>query len=262
MTHQPFFAHLGGGRYQPNDICRGPWDPNSLHGRVVAGLLAHAIEAAHGDPALVPARLTVDLYRMPPFAPVEVATSLERDGNRIRVVDATFASAGTPIARASCVFLRRAENPEGTVWSPPGWNVTHPDEIAAPDATQWGPRGPMWDTRVIDHGFGSTEQKRAWLRENRPLAEGIEMTPFVRAAFAADFTNPFANSGSAGLKFVNADITLYLHRLPLGEWLGFEVVEHRASEGIALGECALYDTAGPIGRSLVAALANRRKGEG
>ncbi|HEX6029975.1 MAG TPA: acyl-CoA thioesterase domain-containing protein, partial [Tepidiformaceae bacterium] len=94
MTHTPFFEHEGGNRYRPNDVCRGPWDPNSLHGRVVAGLLAHAIEEEWGDPQFLPARLTVDLYRMPPFAPVEVATEIERDGNRIRVVDATFTSEG------------------------------------------------------------------------------------------------------------------------------------------------------------------------
>jgi hypothetical protein len=169
---------------------------------------------------------------------VEVECRVERDGNRIRVVDATFTSDGTAIARASCVFLRRADNPQGTAWSPPSWDVPAPEDIAPP-TEQWGPRGPMWDTRAIGHGFGSTEQKRAWLRENRPLAEGVPMSPFVRAAFAADFTNPFANSGSAGLKFVNAAITLYLHRLPQGEWLGFEVVEHHSTDGIALGEWAL-----------------------
>ena len=81
----------------------------------------------------------------------------------------------------------------------------------------------------------------------------------MRAAFASDFTNPFANSGSAGLQFVNADITLYLHRLPLGEWLGFEVIEHHAHEGIAVGECIIYDETGALGRSLVCGVANRRK---
>jgi hypothetical protein len=226
---------------------------------VVAGLLAHAVEKEWGDEAFLPARLTVDLYRMPPFAPVEVSTEVEREGNRIRVVDATFTSEGTPIARASCVLLKRSENPEGTVWSPSAWNVPAPETLSPPEG--WGGREPMWDTRVIGHGFGSTEQKRAWLRENRPLAQDVAMTPFVRAAFAADFTNPFANSGSAGLKFVNADITLYLHRLPAGEWLGFEVIEHHATEGVALGECALYDEQGPVGRSLVSAVANRRKNE-
>lgn len=255
MPGTPFFSREGES-YTPNDVCRGPWDPNSLHGRVVAGLLAHEIEARWGDNALRPARLTVDLYRMPPFAPAEVRTSVARDGNRIRVVDAEFISGDASIARASAVFLKRAENPEGTVWSPPSWQVPGPLELAPPDAP--GGREPMWETRVIDHGFGSTERKRAWLRENRPLVEGEELTPFVRAAFASDFTNPFANSGSAGLQFVNADITLYLHRLPAAEWLGFEVASHHADEGIAVAECAIYDERGAIGRSLVCALANRR----
>ena len=260
MAYEAFFQADGEGRYQPNDVSRGPWDTNSLHGRVAAGLMAHEIEAKHGAPDFQPARLTVDLYRMPPFAPVEVTTQLERDGNRIRVVDSVFTSGGTAIARASCVMLRRAANPEGEVWSPAGWQAPHPDSLEAPP---WaGTREPMWDTRAITGGFGRVGPKRAWLRENRALAPDVEMSPFVRAAFAADFTNPFANSGSAGLEFVNADITLYLHRLPRGEWLGFDVIEHRASDGVALGECALYDLDGPIGRSLVCGVANRRMGEG
>ena len=32
----------------PTPVCAGPWDPNSLHGRVVAGLLAYEIERSHG----------------------------------------------------------------------------------------------------------------------------------------------------------------------------------------------------------------------
>lgn len=255
MTGAPFFSRDPQGRYLPNDICRGPWDPNSLHGRVVAGLLAHEIEARWGDPAFRCARLTVDLYRMPPFAPAETSTRLVRDGNRIRVVDAEFTSGGSPVARASAVFLKMAANPEGAVWSPPPWQVPGPAELAPREAPG---REPMWETRVVDHGFGSTERKRAWLRETRPLVDGEDLTPFVRAAFASDFTNPFANSGSAGLQFVNADITLYLHRLPETEWLGFEVASHHAHEGIAVAECAIYDERGAIGRSLVCALANRR----
>jgi hypothetical protein len=257
MAHAPFFERDDRDRFVPNDACRGPWDPNSLHGRVVAGLLAHEIEQRWGDLAFHPARLTVDLYRMPPFAPAEVTSQVVRDGNRIRVVDAEFLSGGVPIARASAVLLRRAENPEGTVWSPPGWDVPSPEALASPG--QPGGREPMWDTRVIDHGFGAVQQKRAWLRENRALIAGEALSPWVRAAFAADFTNPFANSGSAGLQFVNADITLYLNRLAAGEWLGFEVTSHQASDGVAVAECAIYDEAGPIGRSLVCAVANRRR---
>ncbi len=255
MTSEPFFHLDSEGRFAPTDICRGPWDPNTLHGRVIAGLLAHEIETRWGDPAFHPARLTVDLFRMPPFAPVEVSSHVVRDGNRIRVVDAECSSAGVQLARGSIVLLRRAENPEGMVWSPPTWDVPRPEALPA-SAT--GSREPMWETRTIGHGFGSTGQKRAWLRENRQLVDGVALTPLVRAAFASDFTNPFGNSGSAGLEFVNADITLYLHRLPAAEWLGFEVTAHHSHEGIAVAECAIYDEGGAIGRSVVCAVANRR----
>ena len=82
----------------------------------------------------------------------------------------------------------------------------------------------------------------------------------MRCAVAADFTSPLPNMGSTGLQFVNADITLYLHRLPSTEWLGFEVASHQSEDGIAIGETTLYDEAGPIGKGLVCAVANRRMG--
>jgi len=61
-----------------------------------------------------------------------------------------------------------------------------------------------------------------------------------------------------GLQFINADITLYLHRYPAGEWIGFETTAHHAHQGIAVAECMLYDEDGAIGHSIVAAIANRR----
>ncbi len=255
MVNTAFFTR-DGDSYLPTDICRGPWDPNSLHGRVVAGLLAFEIEQRWLDPAFHPARLTVDLYRLPKFATCQVTSDLVRDGNRIRIVDAEFINDGVSVGRASCVLLRRTEEPGGTVWSPSDWDVPPPSALPEPDFTG---RLPMWDGRVIDHGFGAIAQKRTWIRENRPLIEGEPLTPFLRAASAADFANPFANSGDQGLQFVNTDITLYLHRLPAAEWLGFEVSSHHSSEGICVGECALYDEQGAFGRSAVCGVAQRRK---
>ncbi|MGC1347276.1 MAG: thioesterase family protein, partial [Methyloceanibacter sp.] len=67
-----------------------------------------------------------------------------------------------------------------------------------------------------------------------------------------------ANAGDQGLGYINSDVTLYLHRLPVTEWIGFEVVNHHATNGIAIGECWLYDGHGAIGTSTVAALAQRK----
>ena len=84
------------------------------------------------------------------------------------------------------------------------------------------------------------------------------MTPFVHVATGADFASPFANAGDQGLGYINSDVTLYLHRLPVTRWVGFEVVNHHATDGVAIGECWLYDEQGPIGTSTVAALAQRK----
>ena len=104
-----------------------------------------------------------------------------------------------------------------------------------------------WTVRPIVGAMGTLGPRRLWMREVRDLVENAPLTPFVRVAVAADFASPFANAGDQGLGYINSDVTLYLHRLPLQEWIGFEVVNHHATDGVAIGECFLYDQQGPIG---------------
>ena len=87
MTNMPFFTR-DGDTFHPTEVANGPWDPTSLHGRVIVGLLGFAIEERHSGPEFVPARLTVDMFRLPTIdKPIEVTTRLVRDGMRIRVVE-------------------------------------------------------------------------------------------------------------------------------------------------------------------------------
>ncbi len=258
MSNEPFFTR-DGGRFVPTPVSRGPWDPKSLHGRVVVGLLGREIERLVTDPDFIPARLTVDMYRLPDLSPVEVKTSVVRDGGRIKVIDAEFFSAGTSMARATCQLLRRTQNPEGKTWSPPNWDAPKPAEIPEPEDRRGG-MGGMWATKPISGAFGQIGDgpRRLWMSEVRELIGGEPLTPFSRVALAADFASPFANAGDKGLGYINSDVTLYLHRLPTTEWVGFEVVNHQATAGVAVGECYVYDEAGPIGSSTVAALAQKR----
>jgi hypothetical protein len=257
MTNQPFFTR-GGDGFLPTSVANGPWDPKSMHGRVVIGLLAFGIEQRHGGDDFVPARLTVDMFRLPNITtPIEIRTKLIRDGLRLRLVEAEFFSGGVAMAHASCQLLRRTENPYGQIWSPPNWDAPPPASIPAPTDPKLGMHG-KWVTRPIVGAMGSRGPRRLWMSEVRELVEGVPLTPFVRVALAADFASPFANAGDHGLGFINSDVTLYLHRLPVKEWIGFEVVNHQATDGIAIGECWLYDEAGPIGTSTVAALAQRK----
>ncbi len=260
MANEPFFQ-IEGTHYVPTATARGPWNPNSLHGRVIAGLLGAEIERLHGDPEFIPARLTVDMYKLPDMSPVEVKTTVVRSGNRIRVIDAEFISGGVSAGRATCQLLKKTENPGGNVWKPEPWDVPKPADIPPPADGRAG-MGGMWAMRRIAGDFGVVGQKRAWLSEVRELVGGRPLTPFVRVAVSADFASPFANAGDAGLEFINSDVTVYLHREPVGEWIGYEVVNHGAADGVGIGECFLYDEQGPIGSAACAALAQKMRPRG
>lgn len=246
------FFKRDGGLFVPTRRAVGPWNPNSLHGRVLAGLFARCLEDAYGDEALQFTRLTVDMFRLPTLEPIEVTTSVIREGNRIRVSDAVAVSEGSEIGRARAVQLRNAEAPDNPVWKPAPWDAPKPEDAGPPRDSLSG----MWDTWNLPRG--PLGQRRVWLRERHQLVEGEELTPFVRVAGCADFASPLANAGENGLDYVNADITLYLHRLPVGEYIGFEVVSHESADGIAVGDTTVYDGEGAIGRSVVCAVVNRR----
>lgn len=256
MSKEPFFRR-DGDRFIPNPVSRGPWTANSLHGRVVIGLLGREIERRHGSDEYMPARLTVDMYRLPDLSPVEVVTRIVRDGRRIKVIDAEFISGGVSMARATCQLLLRTANPEGTVWSPPPWDAPAPADLPPPpDEKQI--LGGMWTIRAISGAMGTQGPRRLWMSEVRELIEGEPWTPFARVAVGCDFASPFANAGDRGLGYINSDVTLYLHRLPVSEWVGYEVVNHHATDGVAIGECVVHDEAGPIGTATVAALGQGR----
>jgi hypothetical protein len=97
------------------------------------------------------------------------------------------------------------------------------------------------------------------MREVRELVGGVALTPFQRVAVAADVASPFAHASSdQGRGDINTDVPVDLHRLPASEWIGFQSVNHQATDGVAVGECWLHDSVGSIGFASCAALAQRR----
>lgn len=260
------FLSPSGDGLVPAPHARSPWGTDMLHGRLLGGLLARAVEREHGEPWLHVARLTVDLFRSTPLVPVQVVTSRVRDGRRIRVVDATVLTADGPGARASAVLLRRGDQPAGAVPATPPWDVPGPDRLGPAPQRPGAARRVPWDTWLLDadgkpaSGWNAGHPRRAWLRETHELVAGEPLTPLVRAALAADFASPLAHAGTAGLQYINADYTLALSREPLGDAIGLESAGHLGQDGTAVGHCTMYDSSGPIGYCTVTALANPNNG--
>jgi hypothetical protein len=250
--HDGGFFEPDGDALMPLPDARGPWAEDMMHGRLLAGLAAWAIDRDHGDPAFVPARLTVDMFKSPAMKETRVSTILVRAGGRVRVADALIQVGGVDVARASALYLRKGDAPVDDAPVTPAWDSIVPGagepEFEAP-----------FEVRPIDGmGFGAPGPRRAWLRELRPLVTGEALTPFIRAAVVSDIASPLANSASEGLEYINADAALYLARLPQGEWIGVEYADRVAADGVSVAHCRLYDEHGPIGSSEVCAVLTPR----
>jgi hypothetical protein len=142
------------------------------------------------------------------------------------------------------------------VWQAEAWSMPAPESLPVPAL---GPRPFPSEFRYPEGAgpWGLVGQKRVWVRDTAALVAGEEPSPLVLAAIAADFASPLSHGGEGGLAFINGDVTLYLARYPVDDWIGFEVSGHVSAEGIAVGYCTLHDRQGTIGYSMASAVANQ-----
>ena len=246
-----------GDAFVPTELARGPWDPNAQHGGAPAALLARAIEAEAGDLAV--ARLTYEFLRPVPLEPLAVSTQLVRPGRRVRLIEATLEAGGEAVVRALGLVLEQGEAPAVA----PG-----ADPLPTPDGVDPSPsppgQKPMFGGDAIELRFvrGSIAEpgpSAAWLRFAVPLVEGEEPSPVQRVAAAADF----GNGVSAALDwhryvFINPDLTVYLARPPVGEWVGLDSETVVEANGIGLATSTLHDARGPIGEAAQSLLVGSR----
>ena len=252
------------GRFVPTKKAGSPWGDDVQHGGPPAGLLARAIEQLAAAPDMHVSRLTIDLFRPVPMAPVAVTARTVRAGRRIHVVEATLQAGGVDVCRASGLLLRTTADggsrAGGGVAPPP-----RPDGIET-HVTGAEPRPPVprregFHTAVEFRRLPRTQETGpvvAWIRMPMPLVDGEEMTPLVRIAAIADFVNAIGSGSSpAGMGFINVDSTIYLHRPPTGEWIGMQVERSLEPDGVGVAAALLFDDHGLVGRATQAVLANR-----
>lgn len=239
----------------PSASAVSPWSDDMVNGHHVGGLVAWGALRDHGDPDMQLTRLTVDMFRPVPMKPLEVRTALTRAGRRIRVVETTLLHDGIEVAKGSVLLLARSEDPEGaSPWAEDAWDAPPPEDLPYTAS-----RHSMVSWEILPlGGMDAGGRRRAWVRELTPLVEGEELAPVLRACLAADYTNPLVNMGSDGLGYINADVTIYLARDPVDDWVGLESRGHTRSEGIALGGASVHDRLGRIGEAIVAAIPDER----
>jgi hypothetical protein len=95
----------------------------------------------------------------------------------------------------------------------------------------------------------------AWFRLRSPIVAGETPSALQLLAAASDF----GNGTSAILSwddylYINPDLTLYIERAPMGEWICLESETRIARDGVGIAESVLYDRRGRVGRATQALL--------
>jgi hypothetical protein len=244
-----------GARLVPTERARGPWSPTSLHGGPVAALAARAAEGVPGGEGLQLVRLTLELLRPVPLAPLEVTGRLVKPGRTVQLVDSVVEADGVEVAWSRALRIRRDDTgqrveptvPEGEAPAPPdGVDST---EMVVGGLTAFHNRGV--EMRFVAGRTNRPGPATVWIRLRVPVVLGEEPSPWQRAAAVADFGNGVAAElDFATSVFINPDLTVSIHRPPVGEWICLDARTRFGTPGIGAAESALWDVEGRVGRAV------------
>jgi len=249
-----------GERFVATESTRGPWSPAHQHGGPPAALLVRAMERLAGDDALL-ARMTFDYLRPVPIALLTVHAEVTRAGAKVRRLQATLATAdGTVVVQASALALRTADVlPE---------SIDDGARAPAPVASAVPFQFPFFRDPVAYHLSVETRTSHdtwgqgpvmAWMRPRVALVEGERASPLQRLLVVADSASGLAVVlDPARHTFVNADLTVAVHRLPAGDWLGLDAATVAEAHGVGLTRARLWDARGAIGVSLQSCVVGSR----
>jgi hypothetical protein len=269
------FFEPDGERFVATELTRGPWDPDSQHAGPPAALIAREIERLPADGPRRVGRLTYEILRAVPIAPVRVEAAVARPGRRVELVEAALFDDGGEVIRArgwrlleaeldldgeldwgdegSAAVLRRGEAPPG------------PGDGGAPDIDFFPTGQAVGYHTAMDYRFVAGEFTRpgpatAWLRMRHPLVAGEEPTALQRVAVAADSGNGIsAPLDFRRFVFINVDLTIHLGREPSGKWVCLDSTTIPDATGVGITDTALYDERGALGRAAQTLLVAERR---
>lgn len=248
------FFEPDGDLYVGTAATGGPWDPQrSMHFGPPAALLARAAEAEPTDRPKRLLRATFEILRAVPIGPVRVDSRIVRPGGRVDLVDAVLTDrAGVELALCRAWRIRTATinvPADAPPLVPPGPERGEQRAFFAVDAdTHYG---TSVESRFLTGGFLKAGPAEVWMRMRIPLVAGEEPSPLTRVLVVADSGNGVsAIADPTEVMFVNTDLTVHLHRHPVGEWICLQAETVIDEQGSGLATSRLSDTAGGIGTSL------------
>lgn len=249
---EAFFTTNDNHWFEPTEHTRGPWDINACHAGPPTGLVARAIEQLVPDKRLI--RLSVDLLRPIPFAGFTINASLVRNGRSTATSTAQLLDAEGKLIVSAYALHMVEQDPVDY----PTHSATFGNPLDATPGTfpiQTLHDLPAFNGAGVQMRYPPGEnngpgQTTAWMK-TVPLLATEAASGFQRICPLADCGNAFGrNAEPSDVSFVNPDLTIVLHREPIGEWLGSRSVGYWQPNGNALADALLFDEHGVVGRAL------------
>lgn len=233
--------------FRATERTAGAWAEHEQHIAPMAGLLLHEIERACADDGLVLARYAMDILGTVEVADFEVAVEVVRPGRTISLVEARATRNGrTIVVVRAWRMLAQDTSPVAGLEAE---SLPSPDDFPRWDmAGLWG--GSFIATLDVRRDPDSRPGRaRAWVSTPVPLLDGEETSELARWVGLLDTANGIAvRESPEKWLFPNVDLTLHLHRVPVGGWIGFDISVGFGEGGLGLTESVVHDQHGPVGR--------------
>jgi len=243
---------LNGNIAETRQWAAGPWNASQQHGSAPSSLIAHTVEQMPSLQPMRVARLTIDLMRPVPVAPLEIKTQILREGRKIQLIGVQLLANGTEVVRATVLKIRVQDIDLPAAVEAKRVTVPLPRE-GAPQAIPNGTNPFLTGLSIQEArgGFRIPGPAAVWFRANRPLIEGVETSPLMRAVVTADFCNGTASVLDFNkFTFINADLTINLSRMPVGEWILLDAESWIGENGAGVAFAGLADEQGYFGRAV------------
>lgn len=239
----------------------GPWDSSMQHGSAPAALVVWAAEAIPTPVPMRITRVTIDLMRPVPVAPLTLQSEVLREGRKIQLCAVRLLADGVVVVGATVLKIKTQglTLPSGVADLPvelPGPDQSREEKPASFSSS---PFVTGISVRAARGRFGVPGPGAIWYRADRPLILGSPVSQAMRAVVAADF----CNGTSAALDFrewtfINADLTVNFARQPVGEWILLDAESWIGPDGAGLAMARLADASGYFGRAVQSLVIEKR----
>jgi hypothetical protein len=234
-----------------------------------------ALPSTVTGPTLI-SRFTAEVLHPVPVGEVSVTARLVRGGRSVELLEAKLeaqlAAGGRTAMLARAWRIRRAdlELPAPAVdGAGPGWPgfPARPFELPPVPPPRQAPWPAIWqvgyaaamDWRFVAGRPEGGQPALVWARPLQPLVAGEPLSPAGRVVLLADTGNGLSRVLDVDTWwFISTDLTVHLHREPVGDWVLLAARSTVEPHGVGMTETQLFDRDGPVGRAAQALLVGPR----